>query len=55
VQDLPASEHEAYDDDPITSEEEEDLLESWIDMKRGNVTVAPGSCTDEEFLRMLGS
>lgn len=41
------------DDNHITPEEEADLLRSWTDLRKGNVTVVPRSCTDEDLIKML--
>jgi hypothetical protein len=41
------------DDGPITPDEEKNLFKSWIEFEEGEVTVVPGSCTDECFLKML--
>lgn len=46
-------EKDCFDDDPITPEEEADLLISMEEFKSGKFTVIPRSCTDEGFFKIL--
>jgi len=50
---LKDDERSIIDDDPITPEEEADLLISMDEFKKGKVTVVPGSCSDEELFKIL--
>jgi hypothetical protein len=46
-------ETDTYDNDPITAEEESDLLISYLEIRNGNVTKLPKGSTAKDLLMSL--